>query len=202
MRLVKLYHIDTDTNLLARIAKDDEKAFRVLYDRYWKKLLAHALVKMGDRQDAEDLVQLVFINLWRRRNSLQVKHTFNTYIAAILKYEILRKLADQSRENRTRIDVSSQRTVADNSTEQWLEFTQLQDDLEKYVRLLPEKCQLVFRLSREKGLTERQISDSLQIAPKTVQAHLGKALKMLRVSMQQFLNLVIGGLFLAATFFR
>ena len=109
------------------------------------------------------------------------------------------KLALNKKEKQSKASVPWLYVVEDNSTSQWLDYEQCRDEIEKEVRLLPEKCQLVFRLSREAGLTEKQIAESLNIAPKTVQAHMGKALKQLRTSLQQlfylFMLLILIGIF-------
>jgi RNA polymerase sigma-70 factor (family 1) len=183
---VKLYQLHSDGQLLSCMLQDDERAYTVLYNRYWKKLLVQAFLKLQNREEAEDMVQQVFVNLWKRRHQLQIQHSFATYVAAMLKYEIIRKLSIQNREKRGMAGALAMRVVADDSTRQLLHYHELLADLEKSVQLLPEKCQLVFRLSREKGLSEKEIAETLQIAPKTVQAHIGKALKMLRSAMQLF----------------
>jgi RNA polymerase sigma-70 factor (family 1) len=181
----RLYQTYNDNELLLLIAKDDEQAFRILYDRYWKKLLVQALLKLQSPAEAEEIVQTIFINLWRRRHTIQVKYSLHTYVASMLKYEILRQLALNKKEEHFRKNVSALHVAEDHSTRNWLDYEQLREEIEKTVQLLPEKCQLVFRLSREAGLTEKQIAESLNIAPKTVQAHMGKALKQLRTSLQQ-----------------
>jgi len=178
----------TDEELIQRISRDDEQAFRLLYERYWDKLLVHAYLKLGSNGEAEEIVQDAFIGLWRRRAFLQLKHSFYTYISAVVKYEILRRLA--SRKARADFEKSAAHLYReeDDSTLQWLNYEDLREQIELTIRSLPEKCRLVFRLSREEGLTERQIADSLQISPKTVEAHKTKALKTLRSTLAQFLG--------------
>lgn len=62
----KILQSYNDEHLLLRISQNDEYAFRVLYDRYWKKLLVQALVKTGAPEEAEEIVQTIFINIWRK----------------------------------------------------------------------------------------------------------------------------------------
>lgn len=169
------------------IQQDNEAAFRVLYERYWKKLLTQAYLKLQSAEDAEEIVQTIFINLWRRRQTIQLKHSFHTYIAAMLKYEVLHKLLSHKRDLQYKTDAPWLQVVEDDSTCQWLDYEQLRSEMEKEIQRLPEKCQLVFRLSREDGLSEKQIARVMGIAPKTVQAHMGKALKQLRTSVQRLL---------------
>jgi RNA polymerase sigma-70 factor (ECF subfamily) len=178
-----------DEHLLLLVSKNDESAFRVLYDRYWKKLLVQALVRTGTPDEAEEIVQTVFINLWRRRDTLQVRHALSTYLAAMLKYETIAFLALRRRENQLKQQLGSLQKAEDNGTVEWLEYEELREDIEKTVAALPEKCRLVFRLSREEGLTGRQIATSLDISPKTVEAHMSRALKALGASLRQLTSL-------------
>ena len=178
----------TDEELIQRMSRDDEQAFRLLYERYWDKLLVHACLRLGSNGEAEEIVQDAFVGIWRRRASLQLKNSFRTYISAIVKYEILRRLASR----KAKIDFEKKAahlySEEDDSTLQWLNYEDLRLQLESTIQSLPEKCRIVFRLSREEGLTERQIADTLQISPKTVEAHKSKALRALRTSLAQFLG--------------
>jgi RNA polymerase sigma-70 factor (family 1) len=170
------------------MCRDDEPAFRLLYERYWDKLLVLACLRLGSNGEAEEIVQDAFVGIWRRRAHLELKNSFHTYISAIVKYEILRRLA--SRKTRTDFEkkVAHLYKEEDDSTLQWLNYEDLRLQLESTIQSLPEKCRIVFRLSREEGLTERQIADTLQISPKTVEAHKSKALRALRTSLAQFLG--------------
>ncbi|SEW51492.1 RNA polymerase sigma-70 factor [Chitinophaga arvensicola] len=168
----------TDEELLQLLMQNDEPAFRQLYKRYWKKLLTKAYTQLQSHADAEELVQDVFINIWHRRHSLQIKYSFHTYIAAVTRYKIFEKLAGKKRLPVT--EDAADCIVADRSTELWLDGESLKAEIESVVGTLPEKCQLVFRLSREQGLTEKQIAHTLQISHKTVESHMSKALRILR----------------------
>jgi RNA polymerase sigma-70 factor (ECF subfamily) len=185
----KAYHLYQDEHLLPLIADNDEQAFHALYDKYWKKLLAHALIKIGAPEEAEEIVQTVFINLWRRRHTLQLRFTLATYLASMLKYEILAHLAKEKKEHALKQWLATSRTVEDHSTLEWLDYEQLREDIERTIAALPEKCRLVFRLSREEGLSGKQIATSLDISPKTVEAHINKALKTLGASLRQLTSL-------------
>jgi RNA polymerase sigma factor (sigma-70 family) len=130
-------------------------------------------------------VQDAFINLWKRRHTVQLRNSFHTYIASVVKYEVMSKLA-QRRKQPVYLDDIAIAPTQDHSTQQWLDFDELHIQMEQTIHTLPDKCQLVFRLSREEGFTARQISETLQISPKTVEAHISKALKILRVSLSSF----------------
>src|SRR5215217_105095 len=175
----------SDEELVLMIAADDGHAFKTLYERYWKRMLVRAYSLLKSHELAEEVVQDAFINLWKRRHTLQLKNSFNTYISAVVKYEVLSKLAQRNAQP-LYLDDMVLSPAQDHSTQQWLDFDELYVEIQQTIDTLPEKCRLVFRLSREEGLTANQISESLQISPKTVEAHITKALKTLRVSLSSF----------------
>lgn len=180
MNVKKLY---SDEELLVQLQQhQDAAAFTALYERYWEKLITLAYVRLQSAADAQEVVQEIFLDIWKRAEHIHIQHSFHTYISAALKYKILTLLAKRrkAREQQAIHELSE----ADTSTEQWLSYQQLRDELEQNVQALPEKCRLVFRLSREKGMSEKQIAETLNISIKTVEAHISKALKTLRTSLR------------------
>jgi len=180
----------TDEELVVLLNEDNEQAFRVLYDRYWKRMLVKAYAQLGSHADAEEVVQDAFINLWKRRNKLQLKYSFHTYIACVVRYEVMARMAKNKTAEHISINEELEEGTPDDATRQWLDFDDLSRQLEDAVQALPEKCQLVFRLSREQGLSEKQIAENLEISPKTVEAHMSKALRSLRSAIGQFLTIL------------
>ena len=187
---LKQSHRYSDKELIDLVAADNEPAFRELYERYYKRLLVFAFAKTDNYGDAEEIVQIVFVNLWQRRSSIKLKYSFHTYIAAITKYEILAFFASKRKQDTLKKNALNSYDLLDSATGNLLTFNQLRDEIEKTVRLLPEKCRLVFRLSREEGLTEKEICQALDIAPKTAQAHLSKALRVIRSSLNHVMQAV------------
>jgi RNA polymerase sigma-70 factor (ECF subfamily) len=185
--VLTIYQSYSDEVLLDLIKAEDEAAFRCLYERYWARLLGQAFATLKNREDAEELVQTVFLNLWKRRQSLHIQSSLATYLASACKYEVLACRARRKAEDEKKSAYLQGVSEEDDSTAAWLDAEALRRDIEKTVQQLPEKCRLVFRMSREQGLTGTQIASDLEIAPKTVEAHMGKALKHIRSSLRNFL---------------
>lgn len=179
-----LYSGHTDEQLVRLLQSSDEVAFTELYDRYWEKMLIRANMQLQSPEDAEEIVQDIFIRLWRRRETIDIRHTFHTYIASILKYECYRLLAEK-KARKLVTQYGDLPEKMDHSTEQWLDYESLRAELERTVQQLPEKCRIVFRLSREQGLTEKQIAENLQLSPKTIQTQMYRALKKLKTRLHQ-----------------
>lgn len=174
---------DSDEELLQQLQLDhNAAAFTALYERYWEKLVTLAYIRLQSTMDAQEVVQEVFMDIWKRSENIHLRHSFHTYISAALKYKILTFLAKRKNESDRRSTLHLAET--DSSTEQWLSYQQLKDELENTVQSLPEKCRLVFRLSRESGYSEKQIAETLNISLKTVESHMSRALRTLRASLK------------------
>jgi RNA polymerase sigma-70 factor (family 1) len=187
---VAALHTLTDNELFALLARDNEEAFTLLYHRHWKKMLYKALQKLQLDTDAEEIVQDAFIDIWNSRHRIQLQHTFSTYIAAVIRYKIMAKMAANQKLIHQGVEDLQELHIADYTTQQWLDFEDLKAEIEAHVKALPEKCQLVFRLSHGAEMTDKEIANELGLSPKTVAVHLTKARKTLRASLSQFLGIL------------
>lgn len=179
------YFQHTDHELVRAIAHGEEAALTELYERYWKKLLTRAFVLLQSQEEAEEVVQDIFVTLWKKAATLTIEHTVATYMGAILQYDCFKVLASRKRD-RERQQQTSPVVAIDNSTEEWLAFEALQEQLEKAVSALPDQCQLIFRMSREGDLTDKQIAAELDISVNTVRTQKHRALQKLRTSLNSF----------------
>jgi RNA polymerase sigma-70 factor (ECF subfamily) len=170
----------TDQQLLDLIRTDDRSAFTELYNRYWDKTYAVALHRLEDEHEAEEVVQEVFLSIWQRRATLQLTHTVATYLAVAVKYKVINHLAKQHRRQLQHDELTITSPVVADSTADWLHEKELRQLLEKTISQLPEKCRIVFLLSRDENKTYAEIAAELNISQKTVEAHMSKALRELR----------------------
>ena len=184
------YNILTDNELFLLLAQDNEEAFNLLFRRYWKRMLYKTIIKLQSDSDAEEIVQDAFIDIWKSRHRIVIQNSFHTYIAAVVRYKVMAKMASNRKEITDYVEDVYMLHVEDNTTEQWLGFNELRSEIENAVKVLPEKCQLVFRMSRESGMSDKEIAQGLNISQKTVEAHISRALKSLRVSINQFLAIL------------
>jgi RNA polymerase sigma-70 factor (family 1) len=180
----------TDQALIELLRQGDMAAFDALYDRYWRLLYNLAYQKIRDRDLAEELVQDLFINLWVRRERLQVQTSMAAYLSMGVRYMIIKFFQKERVQQRYEQTLALQPNYA-NSTEESLGYQELQQVIEQEINKLPEKCREVFQLSRYDHLSQKEISLKLHISEKTVENHIGKALKLLRLSLKDFIPAVI-----------
>ncbi|MBN8837195.1 MAG: RNA polymerase sigma-70 factor [Sphingobacteriia bacterium] len=182
---MKSYCTYDDGTLVRLIASDGEAAFAELYDRYWIRLLSRAKVLLNSSVEAEEVVQDVFVTLWKKAATIKFEKTVASYLSAMLQYACFKRLAEAKRSHEITTDLSPMET-ADDSTREYLQFEALQKELEAAVSELPEQCQLIFRLSREEGLSDQQIADELDLSVNTVRTQKHRALKKLKTSLNSF----------------
>ncbi len=183
------YSTYLDEQLLLLLKNNDEGAFTELYIRYWDKLFTIAARKLGNPSEAEEIIQDIFLDLWNRRTTLQINSAVKSYLAVAVKYRVINLLAHKYQVLRFEKEIN--KNEADYSTTQWLSFEELQERLAALVAQLPEKCRIVFTLSRNEGLSQKQIASRLGIAEKTVESHLSKALRDLRTGIQSIFTFFI-----------
>lgn len=175
---------------LRQLKNGDEHAFTEIYNRYWQPLFFVASHKVGNLAEAEEVVQDIFLDLWHRREELTVTSSLSAYLSTCVKYKVLNILAKRQLSLRYMKYASGAINQEDHSTEDWLQFEQLKEQLADATAKLPEKCRIVFQLSRTNGFSQKQIATQLGISEKTVESHLSRALRALRNSLGQLLSLL------------
>jgi len=182
---------DTDSELIALIRNDNRDAFTTLYQRYWDKIFAVAIHRLGVEEEAEEIVQEIFLSIWTRRKSLKLTHSLATYLSVAVKYKVINHLARKHRMQLQLDELTNATPATENSTSNWLDEKELRTQLEKCINKLPEKCRIVFLLSRDENKTYAEIATELNISQKTVEAHMSKALSTLRSDLKIALPLLL-----------
>lgn len=179
-----------EKDLLYKLQSGSVTAFTTIYNQHWKKMFYLAGNKLQNLAEAEELVQDIFLDLWRRREELKIT-SLSSYLSACVKYKVINALAKRNHQERYSLYTSHQPgLLADNTTEERLRLDELQHELMNETEKLPEKCKMVFRLSREQGYTQKQIATRMGISEKTVESHLSKALRTLRIGLSQFISFI------------
>lgn len=169
-----------ELDVLDRLAKDDRKAFEHLFKTYYTELCRFALRYVREEIASEEIVQEVFINIWERRSELNINSSIKAYLYKAIRNRSFNyiKLQLPKEQKKTDVDVLST-FEADNKEEELL-----REDLKEYVNEaidgLPRKCKAIFVLSRNAGMTYKEIAEELDISVKTVENQVGLALKKLR----------------------
>lgn len=192
-------NISIDDVLIARLKEGNREAFEELYNRYWERLFIMAANRLGSREAAWEIVQDLFVDLWQRRESLSVKSSFSAYIHTSLKYSILDFIRSQKVKEKYIEAIRKTASAQTNSTFEHITFNELNEAIQKEIANLPERCRLAFRMHRFENYSSREIASKLNISTRTVEHQIGKALKVLRSNLKEYLTMGIG---LALTIIR
>lgn len=171
-----------DAELLLLMRRDDEAAFAVLYNRYWKVLYTTAHTILQSDSAAQDVVQVVFVDLWERRQKVDIQ-SLKAYLQQATRFQVFKAI--KAKKNDAAFYSRLAHVTADIVYENPAKFVQLEEWLSKTLARLPNDCQAIFRMSREQQLTYKQIAAELQISEKTVEKKMTISLKHLRNALQK-----------------
>jgi RNA polymerase sigma-70 factor (family 1) len=172
-----------DTLIVNRLRDGDKMALTELYNTYWQSLFMSAQNVLKDREKCEDIIQDVFMNIWHNRKKLIINISLKSYLYACVRYQVF----GQFRKNKDNIhveffnDLDKRFQHATPETE--MMHKELVKQITSIIDSLPEKCQLVYKLSREEQLSHKEIAERLNISTKTVENHITKALQNIRLTM-------------------
>lgn len=185
--VVPLPSDNQDFELLKRIRQNDEQAMAQLFRLYYGQVCKAINRVISDTHVVEDLAQDVFYDLWRRRDALEI----NTSIKAYLKRAGVNKTLNYIRDRKIKWDDEDKlpfMASREPDATQVLQGEDLKKKIDESINQLPERCRLVFSLSRFEDMSYQQIADELDISIKTVENQMSKALKYLRESLGPYLN--------------
>ena len=180
---------DTDQMIIQHLAQGDVRAFDFLYQKYFSKLYGAVYKRLQNRELTEEVVQELFISLWERRTVLAISTTIESYLFSSVKYLVIAQYKKNNLFEKYSNSLN-QEANNDNFTEQAVAFDELNGAYQNALKLLPERCREVFLLKRS-GLSQREISEKMDISEKTVENQMTKALKVLREALSDYTALMV-----------
>lgn len=180
-----------DQQLGLLLSKRDEAAFEQVFKTYYKNLHAYAFTMLKDDADAEEMVQQVFFKLWERSEHLTFSGSLAAYLYRSVHNESLNFLKHQKVKASHQLHVAYSMKNKSEQAQPKMMRNELENKFREALNELPEQCRTVFQLSRFEDMKYREIADKLNISVKTVENHMGKALKILRTKLVDFLPLLI-----------
>ena len=163
-----------------------EKEFERIYNALWSKLYAIAYSYFHDRITAQEATQDVFVNLWLKRDSLLPIQDVEAYLLRSVKNRIYNQFEKiQAREKLER-NIISTTSVHTENTEESVVYADTWEVVNHEIEQLPVMTKTVFRLSRFDRYTNNEIADRLHLSAKSVEYHITRALKRLRLRLNIF----------------
>lgn len=165
-----------DQELVQLMQSGDERVLIEIYNRYWDKMLAVAFNRLSNQEEAEECVQDVLYKLWKLRNDFFLdKIELSNYLARAVRNQSFNILDRRYRERMKSESYVPEEDINIFSPEHQLIMHELQEHINNSINSLPPQCQIVFKLSRQEGLSNKEIAEKLNLSENTVKSHIKKA---------------------------
>lgn len=163
----------------------------MLFKNYYKPLCNYAHSFTQDRDEAEEVVQSTFLSFWEKRESLNIQTTVRPYLYAMVRNSCLNILKHEKIKQKHAGETVALADPTYESVAQSIYVSELEVQINKAMEKLPEQCRLVFKLSRFEELKYAEIAEQLDISVKTVENQMGKALRIMREQLKDYLPLLL-----------
>jgi len=169
----------SNNNLVALLQKGDEQAFRSLFVKYSARLYLFSLKFLKDKEDAEDLLNEVFLKIWENRQSLKTNLSFQAYLFTIAYNNIRQRFIKKSREEKY-IRIFTEEYLANTSEdEDQLDYYSFMERINEIIDLLPPRRKEIFILSYKDELKNEKIAEKLSLSENFVRKQLSIARKFI-----------------------
>ena len=166
--------------MVADFLKGNVKSFDLLHEKYSERLYSFAFKLLKNKEDALDVVQETFLKIWHKRKELDQDKSFKSFIFTvsynIIMDQLRKRLSDSNYMEFLKTNFKLDQVVSENAAD----FNILEKQIQQYIGELPHRRQEIYRLSREKGISNKEIAESLKISIKTVESNLDLAIKFLK----------------------
>jgi RNA polymerase sigma-70 factor (family 1) len=182
---------DTLKRLTYLIGEGDPDAFRKFYDIYFRKV--HQFTGYFIKSDAigEEIVSDVFLTVWITREKLAEIENIEAYLYTITRNKAFNYLNKEAREPDFTAELPIEFSERSNNPEEMVLTEELRQVIQSSINELPEKCKMVFLMSRDEGMRYQDIARILSISEKTVNAQIVTALRKLHLALQKYLFILI-----------
>ncbi|MES2829236.1 MAG: RNA polymerase sigma-70 factor [Bacteroidota bacterium] len=176
------YKLLTDLQLWDLLKSGDRHAYAEIYERYFSVLYLHARNRLKDVEEAEDVVQELFLDLWSSSESTVIRSSVQSYLFTSIRNRILNFIAHKSHQEKYKV-VTASTCNFESITDHLVRERMLRKLIEQEIEALPPKMKKVFFMSRREHMTYLEIAEKLNITEQSVRSHVKNALKVLRVKL-------------------
>jgi len=156
------------------------EGFEQAYNLCAAKMYAVCRGQIHRKEVSEGMVQDIFRSLWERKDSLELKEPLEHYLIRAAKLKVIDYFRKKQRDEKHLACAFQEYCFSDNCTEDALAFNELHQQIAELVDMMTCHCREVYNLSREEGLSNKEIAEKLGISIKTVEYHMSKALSFLK----------------------
>ena len=175
-----------DAEVLKRMADGDMAAYRFLFDQHFSDLCNFLLIYLHSKELAEEIALEIFTYIWEKRKTLQIKVSFKSFLFSSAKNRAISLYRKEQKKLFTSIESEQSISPEDSDSLHFLENIELREIIDHAISKLPEKSKQIYLLAWEENLSHKEIAEQMGITPKTVENHVGIALRKLRESLNPY----------------
>ena len=173
------HRYSSDEDLFQCIKREDAKALKILFERYYSPLCHFAFKFVQEVHLAEEVVSDVFLALWLKKQTIEIRLNLRAYLYTAVRNQSL-NYVKKNRNYFEDLEVGDkEEKISDSNADTFITYKELKDDIDALLRQLPEKRQVIFRLNRIDGLSYKEIAEILSISIHTVQNQMVAAVKFI-----------------------
>jgi len=177
--------------LLDRIKDGEKSAFSQVFIYYYSDLVTFANTFLHDTDTSEEIVQEVFITLWKNRNKIEITVSLKSFLLKSIQNRCIDRLRHLKIRDKYQSTILNHPMLFENNTENYILYSELEKSLKSALKKLPDDVSNTFSLSRFEGLTYNEISKKLDISVRTVEVRVSKALVLLRDQLKEYLLTIL-----------
>ena len=175
---------EPQTNHMTTI-RIDKQTFETVYHMYWEKVYAVCYNNIREIEPAKEMVQDIFKSLWERREELELENVSN-YLIRAAKFKTFEYIRNKTSQQKHICIKYQDCSHSSNCTEEKIHYNNLKEKVNILVDTLPCQCRRVYKMSREQGLSNKEIASALLISERAVEYHITKALGVLRLNLANY----------------
>lgn len=169
-----------DTDALLNMAEGDINAYRFLFDHHFSDLCNFLLIYLHSRELSEEIALEIYTYIWEKREILHVNKTFKSFLFSSAKNKAISLYRKEQKNKFTSLETEESEIYQISSAQHVMENKELRQIIEAAISKLPEKSRQVYQMAWEDNLSHKEIAMQLGMSPKTVENHVGIALRRLR----------------------
>jgi len=178
--------LHSDVEIIKAIGKGNSIVFKQVFMSHYESLCRYAYTILKNAEEAEDVVQSMFVKIWEKREELEVKHTIRSYLFKAVYHQCINLLEHRSVKLKHQVHLAHEMLTETQLPEPFQH--ELEENIVAAIKTLPDQCRLIFMMSRYEELRYAEIAAHLKISVNTVENQISKALKILRVKLKDVIE--------------
>lgn len=178
--------LHSDVEIIKAIGKGNSVVFRKVFIAHYDSLCRYACTILKNAEEAEDVVQSMFVKIWEKRGELEVKHTIRSYLFKAVYHQCINLLEHRTVKLKHQVHIANELHAETQLPETFQQ--ELEENVVAAINGLPEQCRIIFMMSRYDELRYAEIASQLNISVNTVENQISKALKILRAKLKDVID--------------